>query len=67
MEKLVENTLGPPGAWEVALPAGKGKRENLKRLLPHRPAIGAGLNGSMQHQLEVYLQGSQQLKVVRER
>jgi len=38
-EKLVENTLEPPSAWEVALPAGKGKREKFKRFLPHRPVI----------------------------
>jgi hypothetical protein len=39
-KKLVENTLGPPDTWEVVLSAGKGKRENFERLLPHRPAIG---------------------------
>ncbi len=39
-KKLVENTLGPPGTWEVALSAGKDKREDFERLLPHRPAIG---------------------------
>ncbi len=38
-EKLVENTLGLPETWEVALSAGKDKRENFKRFLPHRPAI----------------------------
>ncbi len=37
---LVENTLGLPDIWEAALSAGKGKRENFERLLPHRPAIG---------------------------
>ncbi len=37
---LVENTLGLPDTWEVVLPAGKDKRENFKRFLPHRPAIG---------------------------
>ena len=32
-KKLVENTLGPPDTWEVALSAGKDKRENFERLL----------------------------------
>jgi len=32
-KKLVENTLGPPNTWEVALSAGKDKRENFERLL----------------------------------
>jgi 60 kDa SS-A/Ro ribonucleoprotein len=32
-KKLVENTLGPPDSWEVALSAGKDKRENFERLL----------------------------------
>jgi len=32
-KKLVENTLEPPDTWEVALSAGKGKRENFERLL----------------------------------
>jgi hypothetical protein len=40
LEKLVENTLGPPDTWEVALSAGKDKRENFEWLLPHRRAIG---------------------------
>ncbi|MGB2621784.1 MAG: hypothetical protein WA857_17600 [Candidatus Acidiferrum sp.] len=31
--KLVENTLEPPNTWEVALSAGKGKRENSERLI----------------------------------
>ncbi len=39
-KRLVENTLGPPDTWELALSAGKDKRENIERLLPHRPAIG---------------------------
>jgi 60 kDa SS-A/Ro ribonucleoprotein len=30
---LVENTLKPPHTWEVALSAGKDKRENFERLL----------------------------------
>ena len=38
-KKLVENTLGLPDSWEVALSAGKDKRENFKRFLPHPPAI----------------------------
>ena len=37
-KKLVEYTLGPPDTWEVALSAGKDKRENFEWLLPHRPA-----------------------------
>jgi len=32
-KKLVENTLEPPDTWEVALSAGKDKRENFQRLL----------------------------------
>ena len=39
-KKLVEYTLGPPDTREVALSAGKDKRENFEWLLPHRPAIG---------------------------
>ena len=39
-KKLVEYTLGPPDTWEVALSAGKDKRENFNLLLPHRAAIG---------------------------
>ena len=38
-KKLVEYTLGPPDTWEVALSAGKDKRENFEWLLPHRPAF----------------------------
>jgi hypothetical protein len=40
LESLVENTLGLPDSWEVALSAGKDKRENFEWLLPHRPAFG---------------------------
>ena len=36
---LVEYTLEPPDTWEVDLSAGKDKRENFKRLLPHRSEI----------------------------
>jgi hypothetical protein len=32
-KKLVENTLEPPDTWEVALSAGKDKRENFEWLL----------------------------------
>ena len=32
-KSLVENTLEPPDTWEVALSAGKDKRENFERLL----------------------------------
>ena len=32
-KKLVENTLESPDTWEVALSAGKHKRENFERLL----------------------------------
>ena len=39
-KNLVENTLEPPDTWEVALSAGKDKRENFEWLLPHHPAIG---------------------------
>jgi hypothetical protein len=38
LEKLVENTLEPPRAWEVALPAGKGKREKIQAV----PAASTG-------------------------
>ena len=33
-KKLVEDTLEPPALREVALSAGKDKRENFNRLLP---------------------------------
>ena len=36
--KLVEDTLEPPGIREVALSAGKDKRENFKRPLPQPTA-----------------------------
>ena len=36
--KLVENTLEPPALRDVALSAGKGKRENFKRPLPQPTA-----------------------------
>ena len=39
-KKLVENALGFPDTWEVALSAGKDKRENFNRLLPHHRATG---------------------------
>jgi 60 kDa SS-A/Ro ribonucleoprotein len=32
-KKLVDNTIEPPDTWEVALSAGKDKRENFERLL----------------------------------
>jgi len=32
-KKLVENTLESPDTWEVALSAGKDKRETWERLL----------------------------------
>ena len=32
-KKLAENTLESPDTWEVALSAGKDKRENFERLL----------------------------------
>lgn len=37
-EKLVENTIETPDAWEAALSGGKDKRENFERRRPHRPA-----------------------------
>jgi len=40
LENLAENTLGPPDTWEVALSAGKDKRENFEWLLPHPPETG---------------------------
>ena len=33
LKRLVENTLEPPDTWEVALSAGKDKRETWERLL----------------------------------
>jgi len=38
-KKLVENTLEPLSTGEVVLSAGKDRRENFERFLPHRPAI----------------------------
>ena len=38
-KKLVENTLESPDTWEVALSAGKDKRENFERLL-HEGKLG---------------------------
>jgi 60 kDa SS-A/Ro ribonucleoprotein len=39
-KKLVENTLEPLVTGEVVLSAGKDKRENFNRLLPHHRATG---------------------------
>ena len=39
-KKLVENTLEPPDTWEVALSAGKDKRETWTRLLSEGPLGG---------------------------
>ena len=62
-KKLVENTLEPPDTWEVALSAGKDKRENFERLLR------AGKLGGMAvlRNLRLMLAAGVDPKLVRER
>ncbi|MGB7233768.1 MAG: TROVE domain-containing protein, partial [Candidatus Acidiferrum sp.] len=62
-KKLVENTLEPPDTWEVALSAGKDKRENFERLL------GEGKLGGMAvlRNLRLMLASGVDPKLIRER
>ncbi len=48
---------------EVVLSAGKGKRENFERFLPHRPAIGrAGAVGKLT-ELFFVVNGTERLRI----
>ena len=62
-KKLVENTLEPPDTWEVALSAGKDKRENFERLL--REGKLGGL--AVLRNLRLMLASGVDLKLIRER
>jgi hypothetical protein len=62
-KKLVENTLEPPDTWEVALSAGKDKRENFERLL--REGKLGGL--AVLRNLRLMLASGVDPKLVRER
>jgi 60 kDa SS-A/Ro ribonucleoprotein len=62
-KKLVENTLESPDTWEVALSAGKDKRENFERLL--REGKLGGL--AVLRNLRLMLASGVDLKLVRER
>jgi hypothetical protein len=46
-KKLVENTLEPPDTWEVALSAGKDKRETWERLLREGKLGGMAVLGNL--------------------
>src|SRR5258707_2689813 len=62
-KKLVENTLEPPDTWEVALSAGKDKRENFERLL-----CGGKLGGlAVLRNLRLMLASGVDPKLIRER
>ncbi len=50
-KKLVENTLKPPDTWEVALSAGKDKRENFERLLREDTLSGQAVLRSLRPML----------------
>ncbi|HEX8881008.1 MAG TPA: TROVE domain-containing protein [Candidatus Acidoferrum sp.] len=62
-KKLVENTLESPDTWEVALSAGKDKRENFERLL--REGKLGGL--AVLRNLRLMLASGVDLKLIRER
>jgi len=62
-KKLVENTLEPPDTWEVALSAGKDKRETFERLL--REGMLGGL--AVLRNLRLMLASGVDPKVIRER
>ena len=62
-KKLVENTLDPPDTWEVALSAGKDKRENFERLL--REGKLGGL--AVLRNLRLMLAAGVEPKLIRER
>src|SRR5260370_37827917 len=62
-KKLVENRLGRPDTWEVALSAGKDKRENFERLL-----CGGKLGGlAVLRNLRLMLASGVDPKLIRER
>jgi len=62
-KKLVENTLESPDTWEVALSAGKDKRETFERLL--REGMLGGL--AVLRNLRLMLASGVDPKLVRER
>ena len=62
-KNLVENTLESPDTWEVALSAGKDKRENFERLL-HQGKLG-GL--AVLRNLRLMLASGVDPKLIRER
>ena len=62
-KKLVENTLEPPDTWEVALSAGKDKRENFERLLREGKLGGLAVLRS----LRLMLASGVDPKLIRER
>jgi 60 kDa SS-A/Ro ribonucleoprotein len=62
-KKLVENTLEPPDTWEVALSAGKDKRENFERLLREGKLGGMAVLRS----LRLMLASGVDPKLIRER
>src|SRR5215470_1728000 len=62
-KKLVENTLEPPDTWEVALSAGKDKRETWERLLREGKLGGM----AVLRNLRLMLASGVEPKLVRER
>jgi 60 kDa SS-A/Ro ribonucleoprotein len=62
-KKLVENTLEPPDTWEVALSAGKDKRENFERLLREGKLGGM----AVLRNLRLMLAAGVDVKLIRER
>jgi 60 kDa SS-A/Ro ribonucleoprotein len=62
-KKLVENTLESPDTWEVALSAGKDKRETFERLL--REGVLGGL--AVLRNLRLMLASGVDPKLIRER
>jgi 60 kDa SS-A/Ro ribonucleoprotein len=62
-KKLVENTLEPPDTWEVALSAGKDKRENFERLLREGKLGGM----AVLRNLRLMLAAGVEPKLIRER
>ena len=62
-KKLVENTLESPDTWEVALSAGKDKRENFERLLREEKLGGM----AVLRNLRLMLASGVDPKLIRER
>jgi 60 kDa SS-A/Ro ribonucleoprotein len=62
-KKLVENTLEPPDTWEVALSAGKDKRETWTRLLSEGKLGGM----AVLRNLRLILASGVEPKLIRER